>query len=494
MLLVALLCPMVINAQEYRFKVDGSHNLIGYYPDYDKVGGYKLPERCDIAKDGEEFHIYAYDKKEDRVYVYNQHKMGIIVGICDELHKGEKLSKILKDTGVYKVKMEISHLIEMQNNIRVRIDKYYAHEADLWRIEFVKDSIEQRKKFVADSIAKRQKFVQDSIEERKNFIRDSIKLNKLKIISSSEGKEIYYDDYLGFDSCQSIQMGYDEITKTLYIDSISWKQYVEDGEFIDVLDVMDGVNIGDLEKTVVDKIEPDKNKKYINKSTLNHLDADKDLFCEMQNVIILYVGDSIYTFIEEVPTEKQRRADLEEMMAEFELKREIEKEQSAFTAYIKYVKQHAPILLKVGNIAFAPDEPLQLEVSIINFSTRKIKYVDITGQILDRVNEPLRELRTRGSYWKCRVTGPITPAPRSMENYHDFYDIIESGNLLSYMMKKNDYEYKYGHIFSCQTPYYFASLDYDMSYHTKITSATITYMDGSKISLTGKQLEKAQSN
>ena len=72
-------------------------------------------------------------------------------------------------------------------------------------------------------------------------------------------------------------------------------------------------------------------------------------------------------------------------------------------------------------------------------------------------------------------------------------NIIESGNLLSYMMKKNDYEYKYGHIFSCQTPYYFASLDYD-TYHTKITSATITYMDGSKISLTGKQLEKAQSN
>ncbi len=453
--LFVVLFPMMLSAQEYNIKSRGYYTLTDNYPNvYWTRGAYTSPDRCDRVLTGEDLTIYAYNKKMDWVFVYNQKKMGIIVGICDEKYEGKKLIKHLKDANVSKVKYEFSDLLAKQAKIRQNIDKYYAHEADLWRIKLIKDSL----------------------EARRQAVEDSIKLTKIRYVDSVD----FLNDIIpsvSIDSIHYISVGLAN-SDILYADSVILES-VADFE-------CKGKIIGNFDKQIIDRKYPSYTKIYTDSATICYLDSAKNYFNKMESLLVSYAKDSIYLQTLDFPTRQQ----LEESWAEYEEKEEEEK----YDNYMELVEERAPIILCDVNGTVSDENPMQINIGIINYSTKKIKTVDITGQLKNRINEPIRELRTKGYYWKCRLIGPITPVPRTKENFHDFYDVnallgVDVRNISYHLAQEYNNEFEYGHRFSEEIPYYW-SLNRNMSYHVHITSVVITYMDGSKISLSGKELQK----
>ena len=145
-------------------------------------GSYVSSELGDIINIGDTITIYAYNKNKDWTYVYNQKKMGYIIGIK---YKDKSLYKQIMKSKIYTIDEETRKTKE--NEIRSSINDYYSFYADAYDREvFVKDSIEKRKAYLTELLTKRiaekgREFaIRDSLEKVEKHQQDSIRRREIQ--------------------------------------------------------------------------------------------------------------------------------------------------------------------------------------------------------------------------------------------------------------------------------------------------------------------------
>lgn len=136
---------------------------------------------------------------------------------------------------------------------------------------------------------------------------------------------------------------------------------------------------------------------------------------------------------------------------------------------IETYEQKDPFILDVMSWMVDHEITMSLNVRFTNCSRKVVKYVTMKGRFYNRVNDPVRELWKGGYEWRAVGIGPLYPAPRTLEEYED---------------PQGKYEGKS----NFNNLYYF--YDRNVVSTIKVTSVTIEYMDGTKRTITGKELQK----
>ena len=136
---------------------------------------------------------------------------------------------------------------------------------------------------------------------------------------------------------------------------------------------------------------------------------------------------------------------------------------------IETYKYMDPFLMDVTSWYVDHEITMSLNVRFANCSNKIVKYVTFKGRFLNRVHDPVKELWKGGYTWSATGIGPIYPAPRTQEEYKHpqgkYEGKIEFNNL------------------------YFFYPENAVSF-IEVTSVIIEYMDGTKRTVTGKELKK----
>ncbi len=146
-----------------------------------------------------------------------------------------------------------------------------------------------------------------------------------------------------------------------------------------------------------------------------------------------------------------------------------EEKELAIRMELEAMKFLNPFMIDVKSWYVDNEVTMSLDIQFTNCSRKIVKYVTFSGRFLNRVNDPVRELRKGGYKWKATGIGPVYPAPQSVEEYKNpqekFQRKVEFNNLY-YFYPRNIVD------------------------RIEIISVTIEYMDGTKNTITGKELKK----
>lgn len=135
---------------------------------------------------------------------------------------------------------------------------------------------------------------------------------------------------------------------------------------------------------------------------------------------------------------------------------------------IENYEQKDPFILDVMSWFVDNEITMSLNVRFTNCSKKVVKYVTMKGRFYNRVHDPVRELWKGGYEWRAVGIGPLYPAPRTIEEYDNPQGKYEGKSEFTNL-------------------YYFYNRNVVST--IEVTSVTIEYMDGTKRSITGKELQ-----
>lgn len=137
------------------------------------------------------------------------------------------------------------------------------------------------------------------------------------------------------------------------------------------------------------------------------------------------------------------------------------------TNRIREYKENNPFM--VSNIYWYSNSVggITVRLSITNCTQNTIKYVSFQGFFLNAVGDRCRNEIGGGTIWKARGVGPIGPCPTTIENHYERYR-------------------------SCKASYEFDNLTFysRVADSFRLSSVTIEYTNGSKMTLSGANLNK----
>lgn len=132
-------------------------------------------------------------------------------------------------------------------------------------------------------------------------------------------------------------------------------------------------------------------------------------------------------------------------------------------------KTNDPFIIDVKYYFVDHETTMSLAIQFTNCSQKVMKYVTFKGRFLNPVNDPVRELWHGGYTWTAKGVGPMYPAPRTLEEFEN-----PQG--------------KYNGKFEFQNLYYFYPRQ--IATRLELISVSIEFMDGTKRTYTGKELQK----
>lgn len=134
---------------------------------------------------------------------------------------------------------------------------------------------------------------------------------------------------------------------------------------------------------------------------------------------------------------------------------------------IQEYKENQPFI--IDNISWSSNSVggIYVSLNIINCANQTIKYVTFQGYFLNAVGDKCRNEIGGGTIWKARGVGPIGPSPTTIDN-------------------------NYERIQKCNANYDFDDITfYSRSANTfRLSSVTVEYTNGRKITLSGTNLDK----
>ena len=137
------------------------------------------------------------------------------------------------------------------------------------------------------------------------------------------------------------------------------------------------------------------------------------------------------------------------------------------TGRIGTYKKNSPFI--ISDISWSANSVggIEVSLSITNCTGQTIKYVTFQGYFINAVGDKCRNDISGSTTWKARGVGPIGPCPTTADNYYD---------------RKNN----------CGARYSFDDLTfYTRVAHTfRLSSVTVEYTSGRKITLSGANLNK----
>ena len=137
------------------------------------------------------------------------------------------------------------------------------------------------------------------------------------------------------------------------------------------------------------------------------------------------------------------------------------------TGHIGTYKKNSPFI--ISDISWSANSVggIEVSLSITNCTGQTIKYITFQGYFINAVGDKCRNDISGSTTWKARGVGPIGPCPTTADNYYD---------------RKNN----------CGARYSFDDLTfYTRVAHTfRLSSVTVEYTSGRKITLSGANLNK----
>ena len=169
-----------------------------------------------------------------------------------------------------------------------------------------------------------------------------------------------------------------------------------------------------------------------------------------------FIHDSI------VKVEKQRQDSIR-------LKKAQEERELHLLLTANLFKANDPFIIDVKSYFVDHETTMYLAIQFTNCSPKIMKYVTFKGRFFNPVNDPVRELWHGGYTWTAKAVGPMYPAPRTLEEFEN-----PQG--------------KYNGKFEFQNLYYFYPRQ--IATRLELISVLIEFMDGTKRTYTGKELQK----
>lgn len=134
---------------------------------------------------------------------------------------------------------------------------------------------------------------------------------------------------------------------------------------------------------------------------------------------------------------------------------------------IQEYKENAPFIINFSSWSSNSVGGITVYIDITNCTQNTIKYVTFQGYFINAVGDKCRNEIGGGTVWKARGVGPIGPCPTSIENHYERYR-------------------------NCEASYTFDNLTFysRVANKFKLSSVTVEYTNGKKITLSGVNLNK----
>ena len=160
--------------------------------------------------------------------------------------------------------------------------------------------------------------------------------------------------------------------------------------------------------------------------------------------------------VEKKAQEKKERAELKAMQDSVQAEIEIEK--------LENLRRLSPAFINISGWNMDSAGGNEVNISFTNCSSQTVKYVYFRGYFLNAVGDRCRNEVGGSTEWKYRGVGPISPLPKTPDE--DNYNYIEY--------------WRFGN------PRFYSTI----ADKFRLSSVTIEYMNGKKITLSGAELKK----
>ena len=155
------------------------------------------------------------------------------------------------------------------------------------------------------------------------------------------------------------------------------------------------------------------------------------------------------------------------IQADIKAREDRKRAEESLKQRIQEYKENAPFIINFSSWSSNSVGGITVYIDITNCTQNTIKYVTFQGYFINAVGDKCRNEIGGGTVWKARGVGPIGPCPTSIENHYERYR-------------------------NCEASYTFDNLTFysRVANKFKLSSVTVEYTNGKKITLSGVNLNK----